>query len=77
VGHRCLAEIFGSVSLILANRERRSGLAATGVDGLRRNGVSRFATTAGLLALLIVAAAGGTDPKVPTPVHAASPKTIH
>lgn len=35
-------------------------LAAVGVDGLRRNGVSRFATTAGLLALLIVAAAGAS-----------------
>jgi hypothetical protein len=35
-------------------------LAAIGVDGLRRNGVSRFATTAGLLALLIVAAAGAS-----------------
>ncbi len=36
------------------------GLAAIGLDGLRRNGVSRFATVAALLALMIVAAAGAS-----------------
>jgi lysylphosphatidylglycerol synthetase-like protein (DUF2156 family) len=35
-------------------------LAAIGLDGLRHNGVSRFATVAGILALSIVAAAGAS-----------------
>lgn len=35
-------------------------LAAIGLDGLRRNGVSRFATVAAVLALVIVAAAGAS-----------------
>jgi hypothetical protein len=35
-------------------------LAAIGLDGLRLNGVSRFATVAGILALSIVAAAGAS-----------------
>jgi peptidoglycan/LPS O-acetylase OafA/YrhL len=35
-------------------------LAAIGLDGLRRNGVSRFATAAAILAVLIVAAAGAS-----------------
>jgi peptidoglycan/LPS O-acetylase OafA/YrhL len=35
-------------------------LAAIGLDGFRRKGVSRFATAAALLALLIVAAAGAS-----------------
>jgi hypothetical protein len=36
------------------------GLAAIGLDGLRRNGVCRFATTAVTLALLIVATASAS-----------------
>jgi len=36
------------------------GLTAIGLDGLRRNGVSRFATVAAVLALVIVAAAGAS-----------------
>lgn len=36
------------------------GLAAIGVNGLRRRGVSRFAMTAALLSLLVVAAAGAS-----------------
>jgi peptidoglycan/LPS O-acetylase OafA/YrhL len=36
------------------------GLAAIGVNGLRRRGVSRFAMTAALISLLVVAAAGAS-----------------